>query len=149
LQSGTSYDGWLHKQRHSPSSPWRTAMEAVKCNEQFWTLLSDSCIDSAIPLRSDAERAKCLTVSEFPSSRAHGPHRMDPRRMAQPQGQHTAGQLPQPDPCVQHRTKSTPRGQDVCGASGTRIHCTMITKAIFRRLTRIDQSLLAVDFPGV
>jgi len=54
-------------------------------------------------------------------TRPHGPHRMDSRRVAQPQGQSAARQSPKPDARLQHRSELSALGGDVCGSSGEAI----------------------------
>ena len=44
-------------------------------------------------------------------------HRLDPRRVAQPQGQSNAGQSPGPDSRLQHRSELSALSGDVCSAS--------------------------------
>ncbi len=49
--------------------------------------------------------------------RTDGRDRLDPWRMAQPQGQFASGQSSEPNARLQHRSELPPLGGDVCGAS--------------------------------
>ena len=61
----------------------------------------------------------CDLVDRLASLGADGPHRLDPWRVAQPQGQSAAGQSPWANARLQHRSELSSLGGDVCGASGS------------------------------